>query len=343
MRVISCDRHHARAWDDFVTTSSQASAYHRWAWKAVNETVLGHEAYYLAATTNGERFAGILPIVQVKSRLFGNIACSLPFVNYGGPCSENPDVEKQLLDEARRLGDRLGVDYLEIRSRHHLGADVPCAQHKVSMTVDLDPSPDALWTRFKTGHRQDIRRGYKHGLTTRHGGAELLDAFYDVLLESWRNLGTPIYSKRYFRAVVDALAESLRISVVFAGDEPAGAALDAVHNGTVEGMWLGSKAKYRNQLVGYVLYWELLKDACERGCRRFHLGRSTADSGSEAFKRKWNATATPLYWHYLLHDQPELPQLNVANPRYRLAISTWRRLPIGLTRLVGPSIARSIP
>jgi FemAB-related protein (PEP-CTERM system-associated) len=343
MKVVGCDDRHAQAWDEFVGTHERGSFYHRFAWKAINEVQLGHRAFYLAAVEAQDRVHGVFPIVQVKSRLFGNIACSLPFVNYGGVCAASPDAERLLLEEGERLCDELGVDYLEIRSRQPLASALPASQHKVSMTVALDPDPDVPWNAFKTNHRRDIRRAYKHGLSARFGTSDLLESFYAVLSESWRNLGTPLYDRRYFRAIVDAFPESTRICVVYSGAEPAAAAFCGIHGDTMEGMWLGTRAQYRPLMVGYVLYWELIKDSCERGLRQFHLGRSTADSGGEAFKKKWNASAMPLYWHYVLRGRNDLPQLNVDNPRYKLAMSTWRRLPVGVTRLVGPMIARNIP
>jgi lipid II:glycine glycyltransferase (peptidoglycan interpeptide bridge formation enzyme) len=108
-------------------------------------------------------------------------------------------------------------------------------------------------------------------------------------------------------------------------------------------MWLGMRQAYRRQLVGYVLYWEIIKNACERGYRRFHLGRSSKDSGGEQFKKKWNADAMQLYWQYILRTRQDIPSLNVTNPKYRMAIEAWRRLPLTMTRFVGPLIARSIP
>ena len=116
-----------------------------------------------------------------------------------------------------------------------------------------------------------------------------------------------------------------------------------LHNGIVEGMWLGTRARYRRDYVGYVLYWELIKQACERGHTRFHLGRSTKDSGGETFKRKWNAELEQLYWHYLLRGRASMPSLNPDNPKYRLAIGAWQKLPVAVTQVVGPVIARSIP
>jgi len=267
----------------------------------------------------------------------------MPFVNFGGPCGEAVEAEQALIDAAARFVKRERVAYLEMRNRHRLGCDVPTSERKRSMVLDLHRDPEVLWGGFKTGHRQDIRKGMKNGFTARCGGMELLDAFYGVLAESWHELGTPFYRKDYFARILNAFPSHTRICVAYAGDEPAAAALDGLHRDTVEGMWLGTRAKYRGQLAGYVLYWELIRDACQRGYSRYHLGRSTSDSGAEAFKKKWNAQATPLYWQYILGTHKEIPQLNVDNPRYQFAIRTWRRLPSRVTDLVGPHIARSIP
>jgi lipid II:glycine glycyltransferase (peptidoglycan interpeptide bridge formation enzyme) len=134
-----------------------------------------------------------------------------------------------------------------------------------------------------------------------------------------------------------------RLCVVYAGQEPAAASLDMLAGETAEGLWLGSRAKFRRQYAGYVLYWELIKNACERGLKKFHLGRSKAQSGAEVFKKKWNAYPIQLYWQYVLRTRREIPQLNVDNPKYQLAIRAWQKLPVPVTQVIGPLIARSIP
>lgn len=343
MNVIVCDPSHGDAWDAFVSKAEGASLYHRFEWRAVNESALGHRCAYLAAVDGGT-VRGVFPIVQVKSRLFGNIACSLPFVNYGGPVGESDAIVADLLRAASEVAEQWRADYVEIRSRLNLGENLPVSTHKVSLTVDLDPDPDKLWNAFKTGHRQDIRRGYKNGFSARFGGSELISDLYTVLSESWRDLGTPLYSQSYLKQVSTSFGKAIRVCVIYDGrGEPAAGALDGLHRGTVEGMWLGMRAPYRKQLVGYVLYWELIRHACLSRYNRFHLGRSTVDSGAEQFKKKWNARVEPLHWHYILRGRRDIPQLNVSNPRYRVAIETWRRLPVSVTQLVGPYIARSIP
>jgi FemAB-related protein (PEP-CTERM system-associated) len=344
-QIVRCGAAHDAIWNAYVRSSPDASFYHRAEWRAVNERCFGHHTCYLAAVSEGG-IAGIFPLVRLRSLMFGNIACSLPFVNFGGPVADSEQIEHALLDEAARVAAEWGVDYLEIRSRHHLGDRYPAADHKVSLSVELAPDAGTVWDGFKAkaGPRQEIRRGYHNGFTAAFGGEELLDEFYAVLSESWRDLGTPIYGKSYLRTVLETFPQDTRICVVRASDgTPAAGALCGYHRDVAEGMWLGMRERYRRGMAGYVLYWELLKDACERGYRRFHLGRSTARSGGEQFKRKWNAQTTQLYWHYILRNRRDVPQLNVSNGRFRLAIAAWRRLPVAVTRQIGPAIARSIP
>lgn len=343
MKIVTCDPSHKAEWNRFAESSDQGSFYHRWEWQDINRDQLGHASRYLGAFDQG-RLVGMLPLVQVKSRLFGNIGCSLPFVNFGGPAAESASVEAALMAASTAVADEWGVDYLEIRSTRDLGDVYPSSRHKVSMTVDLAPDPEVLFNGFKGDQRKEVRRGYKYGFSARFGTTEVFDDFYAILCDSWRDLGTPIYSRAYFESVMSTFPTRTRIAVVYAADHtPAAAAFMGHQNGVVEGLWLGTRAQFRRQLVGYVLYWEIIKDACEQGHRLFHLGRSTADSGAEVFKRKWNAHATQLYWHYVLRRRREIPQLNVTNPKFKAAIAAWQKLPVGVTRWLGPLIARSIP
>lgn len=339
--IVQCDDRQKAEWNAYVATSSRASVYHRYEWRKVNATVLGHRSAYLAAMEGG-RIVGVFPVVRLKTRLFGNIACSMPFVNYGGPCGDTDAIEQALLDAARELVDGWRVDYLEIRSRRPLPG-LATSEHKVSMTIDLNSDPEVLWKAFTTAHRQDIRKGAKKGLTVKRGGSELLSDFYTVLSESWRDMGTPIFSIVYLDAVAAAFRDRIRVYVVYSGDEPAAGAFVLIDGDTVEGLWLGSRSKFRREYAGYVLYWDLIKDACELGFKKYHLGRSTVQSGGEQFKKKWNAHATQLYWQFILRNRTEVPQLNVQNPKYQLAIKMWQRLPLGVAEAIGPYISRNIP
>ena len=221
--------------------------------------------------------------------------------------------------------------------------ELPTSEHKVSLTLKLNPDPDVIWKTFTTKHRNDIRRAYKRGLEAKVGTADLLDVFYDVLSESWRYLGTPLYKKEYFKNILNEFPSSTKIFVVYYKDSPVMAALNGYYKNTVEGMWAGLSGKFRKLQPTYVLYWEMIKHACENGFTNYHLGRSSTDSGGEFFKKKWTAQPRQLYWQYYLNRVDEIPQLNVQNPKYQIAINAWRRLPRSVVELAGPPIARCIP
>ena len=216
MEIVRCDNAYRDAWDQYVSSHCQGSFYHRFAWRDINSACFGHESSYLAAV-QGTTIVGVLPIVRIRSRLFGTMACSLPFVNYGGVCADDVTAEAALLREAEKVADEWRVEYLEIRSRQRLGEALPHSDHKVSMAIELDPDPEKLWGAFKTGHRQEIRRAAKNGFEVRIGTTDLLNDFYDVLSESWRDLGTPLYPKRYFAAILRAFPENVRLAVAYVG------------------------------------------------------------------------------------------------------------------------------
>jgi FemAB-related protein (PEP-CTERM system-associated) len=341
MKVVHCTDADANAWDAFLRESPGASFYHLFAWKGINERSFGHRCFYLAATQD-DRIIGILPLVYIKSLIFGKILCSMPFVNFGGPCVHEEETERALLREAEAIVHRNRADYLEIRGTKRSVIALPTSEHKVSMTVALQSDADNLWTAFDTKHRREIRHAYKQGLHVKHGGAEHLDVFYEILSESWKSLGTPLYDKSYFRGVIDTFPDSVRIFIAYHGDMPISAAMNGYHAKGVEGMWLGTRSGDRRLNPGYVLYWEMIKHACESGFETFHLGRSTVQSGGEFFKKKWNAYPTQLYWQYILGKEKEIPHLNVDNPKYRIAIEAWKWMPRSITQTLGPFLARSI-
>jgi FemAB-related protein (PEP-CTERM system-associated) len=220
---------------------------------------------------------------------------------------------------------------------------MPVSLRKISMTVPLKADPEALFSSFSSKHRTNIRRAQKNDLDVVSGGAEFLDVFYAMIESSWRSLGTPLYAKRYFQAICAEFGDLVRIFVCRHKGVPVAVALNGHGNGIVEGMWAASPVEFRPLQPNYVLYWEMMRDACSRGLHQYHLGRSTSDSGAEQFKSRWGAESQQLYWYFHRPDGGPLPELNPDNPKYRLAIAAWQRLPLWATRTIGPRLARFIP
>lgn len=342
MRIRPATEADGARWNAFVNLCDRANFYQRWEWNAINREALGHRTHFLLAE-RGDTVVGVLPLVRVRTLLFGDQLTSMPFVNFGGPAGVDDATEDALVQAACAEADRLRCDHLQLRATRAFGA-LPVGTDKVSMTVALQPDPDAMMQGFSQKHRHNLRRAQKNPITVRQAsGAELLDDFYGVLRLSWQRLGTPLYRRSYFARIIAAMPEAIRLHVAYHEGRPIAVAFNGEFRGTIEGMWAGVDPAAQALQPNYILYWEMIRDACVRGFTRFHLGRSTKDSGAVAFKEKWSATPTQLYWNYHLVKAKELPRLNPDNPRYQRAIRTWQRLPLGLLDVVGPPIARGIP
>lgn len=372
VRIKKLDLEDIPQWNQYVMESPKATFYHRIEWKHIIETSFGHKTYYLMAfqsfnsnpnnptnsinstnptnSTNSinssnptNSVVGILPLVHIKSLIFGSIFCSMPFLNFGGVCADNVEVEKMLISEAERLLRDQKGDYIELRHLRPSSANLLGKTHKVSMTLELNRDPDALWNKFSSKHRQTIRKAAKNGLEVTFGGKELLNEFYTIMCLGWRDLGTPIYPISFFENIMDSLGDSVEICLVSYQGKPIGTAFVGLFKKTVEGMWLSFMREFTKLQTNYFQYWEMIKRACEQGYEEFHLGRSSVESGGEVFKEKWNAVPKPLYWEYILNKMKDIPELNVQNPKYRFAIRTWKKLPLPVTRMLGPILAKNIP
>jgi FemAB-related protein (PEP-CTERM system-associated) len=331
-----------RDWDRFVASRADASGYHVWRWRRVFESAFGHETLYLAAREEG-RIVGVLPLVIFRSRLFGRCAVSLPFVNYGGVCAEDDEVAACLVRKAASLAAHAGLSHVELRHQTRQCPDLPSRDHKVGMYLPLERDAAEAWNRLDKKVRNQVRKAEKSGLTARWGGRELLDSFYAVFARNMRDLGTPVYSPRFFSEVLAAFPESARVCLVDHGETTVAGAIALRHRDVLEVPWASSLRDYRSMCPNNLMYWRIIEDAIEHRVATLDFGRSTPNEGTFHFKQQWGAEPKPLHWEYALNGAAALPNVSPANPRYRAAIAVWTRLPLILTNWIGPHIVRSIP
>jgi serine/alanine adding enzyme len=342
IRLLTADDR--RPWDEYVSRAQHASCYHRIAWKNVIETSFGHRTWYLLSEDVRRGINGILPLVQMKSVLFGNFMVSLPYFNYGGICADSDGVRDQLLQEAVRLGRDRGASHIELRHTGQCCGGQPVKTSKVSMRLELPASADDLWSSFSSKLRSQTQRPMREGMYAKLGREESLDDFYAVFAANMRDLGTPVYSKGFFRNILRALPASTWICTVYTvRREPIAAGFLVGFKDTLEIPWASSLRKYNRYSPNMLLYWSVLRLACKKGYKVFDFGRSTPGEGTYKFKEQWGARPMQLYWHYWMRNGEGLPEMNPKNPKYRAAIEIWKRLPLGLTKLVGPSIVKNLP
>jgi len=304
---------------------------------------LRHRAYVVEASREG-RVVGYLPLALVESLLFGRFLVSLPYVNSGGVLAEDPECEPGLIGEAVRLADELDVRYLELRhetARPHpaLTRNLNC---KVHMRLELPRTAGALWESFKPKVRNQIRKGQKQGFTVHWGGEELLGDFYAVFSRNMRDLGTPVFGRRLFRSILTHFPDEAELCTVRLGRRALAAAL------LVHGRWCtevpsaSSLKKCNSTNVNMLMYWQLLSRSIERGQRVFDFGRSSPESNTYRFKKQWGAKPVSAVWQYYVR-KGDARDMRIESGKYDRWISIWRKLPVTLTRWLGPAIVRGIP
>ncbi len=341
--LIECDCRDRAAWDAYVRTNSVSVNYHRYAWRDVIEKSFGHPCHYLAAKDSAGAVVGILPLTHMKSALFGNFLVSLPFFNYGGLLCDNEEIGAALLAEAVKVRDELGAAHVELRHTEPWPGELPTKQAKVSMLLDLGNNSELLWKGFNAKLRNQVRKAEKSGCTARVGGLELLADYYTVFVRNMRDLGTPVYGEKFFAEVLSAFSDDSNIIAVYLEGKPVAAGLVVRFRDTVEIPWASSIRDYNTLCPNNLLYWEALQHALRIGCTRFDFGRSTPGEGTFKFKEQWGAKPIQLHWQYLLPYGASLPELNNKNPKFEMAIRLWQKLPLFLTRLLGPHIVKNIP
>jgi FemAB-related protein (PEP-CTERM system-associated) len=337
----------AAAWDDYARRAPAATFCHLFGWARVIERVWGHRPCHLYAERAGA-ITGVLPLFHVRSRLFGSMLVSTPNAVYGGVAADDAETRAALIAAAKEAATQLQVDYLELRHSRASSEAVedPELQRKnlyVAFEHSITADEEALMRSFPRDLRRMIRQGPKHHLAAETGRAELLDEFYEVYATSLRNLGTPVFPKRLFAEFLREFPDASDIVLVRQGAQVAGAVLSFYFRDMVMPYYAGAYPEFYRAGINNFMYWELMRHAAARGCLRFDFGRSKLGTGACAFKRGWGMTERPLPYQYFLVRARHLPDLSPANPKFGLMIKLWQRLPLGVTKLIGPRIVRHLP
>lgn len=332
-------------WDAFVMQDPQASLYHLSGWPEVAGEIFRHRALYLEARDASGGVVGILPVIQQKSRLLGNFATSLAFFNYGGALARDAETAERLMHCAAEAAQGLGCRYLEFRDVQARSGPWARRTDKITLQLALPDSVELLSKRLGAKLRSQVKRADREGVQCRTGGAELLDDFYRVFAENMRDLGTPVYPKRFFEAILNRFASYCQLVVIDWQGAPAAAAFLTFWRNQSEVPWASCRAQAKPMGLNMKLYWELLSLAVSRGCAVFDFGRSTVDSGTYRFKRQWGAEPKPLYWYrWERHPSGQAIEHGEGQGRVmQFATAVWQRLPLGLANALGPHISGALP
>jgi FemAB-related protein (PEP-CTERM system-associated) len=292
----------------------------------------------------GGAIAGVLPMVEMKSRLFGHFLVSLPYFNYGGVLAKTPEAATELLRAAAEVAHQTGSDFLELRQGEEMQSEWPSISAKVAMIVELrGVDAEAYLKAIGSRMRNKIKHAEKHGLRTEWGGSEKLDDFYSVFAENMRDLGTPVYPKAWFASVLRNAGDQCRLMCIYDGAKCVATTLVTRFRDQMELPWIASTAEARKHYSTVLLYWKAIEWALRQGIAQVDFGRCSPGSGTYQFKKQWKPREVPLRWYYHLHRATAIPEIRPSNPKYRLSIWAWKKLPLFVANRVGPKIVRNIP
>lgn len=340
--IHKLDKQAESSWNDYVK-SKGTSLYHHTDWRHLIKDVFGHESHHIYALDENQQVVGILPLIRLKSSLFGDFLVSMPYFNYGGCVADSSKVLNMLLIESDRLRGTLGCSHVEMRSSESVQSSLPCRQDKVTMLLDLPENADHLWKSIGAKRRSQIKRPIREGVEFEFGGVELLDDFYHVFSINMRDLGTPVYSKSFFKAIFKWFPEKAHIAIVRLNGEAVGTGFLLGNEQVMEIPWASTLRKVNKISANMFLYWNILKSSIELGYKTFDFGRSSKDAGTLRFKKQWGAEQKQLYWYYQLEEGKEIPQMNHQNKKYELMIKVWKKMPLLFCNNIGPLIVKKLP
>ncbi len=326
-------------WDAYVNQHPDATFFHLSTWKQVLEGSLGHPCHYLYAEQEGE-IVGVLPLGHVQSRLFSNALISTPFCVYGGALVNDRQAREALEQAAVDLARKLEVDYLELRYLDSPDVKREGKDLYVTFRKQLEQEPEANLKVVPRKQRAMIRKGIKAGLTSVID--QNVERFYDVYAESVRNLGTPVFPKKYFQALKETFGNACEVLMVEDQGHPVAGVMNFYFRDQVLPYYGGGTAAARRLKANDFMYWEVMRRAVEKGIKIFDFGRSKKETGSYRFKTHWGFEPQPLHYQYELIRARELPDINPLNPKYQLFIKAWQRLPLPVSKLIGPWLARNL-
>ena len=338
IRVIE-DRDSGR-WEAYVLSHPSSTFFHRVGWREIFKKIFRLEPHYLLAERGSETI-GVLPLVLQRSVLFGKALISLPFCVEGGPLTSDDDADAALTRVAIDLQNKTGAPYLEFRSRRAARVGwVSRTDLYATFSRPLSSDDKENLLAIPRKQRAVVRKCLESPLKSEVNGD--IGEVFRVYAESVRNLGTPVFPKRYFSTLLEIFGKDCETLTIKANGVPVSAALNFYHRDSVMPYYGGGTWPARRNGANDLLYWEVMRHAAAQGYRRFDFGRSKAGTGAFAFKKNWGFVPDWLEYEYHTLPGHSIPDKNPLSPKYALMIQAWKKLPLPIANFLGPRLIRGL-
>jgi len=349
----------ANNWNQLIERTPFSSIYHLWEWGTILSSAYHYQRFYLSVKRQGEVIGG-LPLLHVKSRLFGNRLISLPFCEYGGPLvdpnlgyQETRQIVQSLLEAAHDIAKTLSVDYVEIRKPVSKTLEElvnVCGYihfpRYVTFRVDLKKDTKELWKDLhKTRTRKSVKKAMKSGVVaTEVESGEQIKAYYRLYLQTIRRHGSPPHRYEFFEKLNEffSLKGKVRIQLAQYMGKPIGGLITFCHGKTIFDWNSVTDPAYRNLNSHCLLLWSVIEWGVENKYETLDLGRTRRGDSIYDFKSGWGGQETDLseYVYFLNSRIKQLP--DPEQTRYRYISKVWALMPSILVNKIGPKVIGGI-
>lgn len=341
IRIIKFSEDKREEWDSYVNTNPNGTFFHLSGWKSALEKAFGYKSHYIYAESDG-KICGILPLFLIKNLLSGKALVSLPFSVYGGVYADNEEIAKLLLREAERITKEEDANYLELRNKIASTNGMPTRDIYATFIKELPKDKKDCLEKMPRKSRAACRKGLSFGLEARVG-IDLLREFYQIYAVSVRNLGSPVFPFSFLENLAHEFKENTTVLSVTYENKPIASVFTFLYKDTVMPYYAGALPQYFKYQPNNVMYLKLMEYGVENGFRYFDFGRSKKGTGSYDFKAFFGFEPQTLYYQYYLNKINALPDASSLNPKVSLAVQVWKRLPVWLTKIIGPRIIALTP
>ena len=342
--TLHCETTPPVGWNSYLTRWGYDGFHCRTEWANVFATAFRHRAYFLWVEQD-QRIIGVLPLMHISGPIFGSFLVSQPYLNSGGVLADSEQTATLLIGRAVELADSLNVKHLELRHERRAVHERlnSVNTEKVHLRLELPATTDELWTGLKSKLRSQVKKPLiDESLSVEFGHLDQLNSFYSVFCRNMRDLGTPPFSKKLFREMLVQFGDSAEICSVNQNGQPIASGF-LLHGPEVTLIPSASSLReYNHTACNMLMYWHCLKHSVQRGQKAFDFGRSSHDSGTFRFKQQWGAEEYPAVWQYYSR-KGEISDARPNSGKFDKVIAVWQKLPVWLTKIVGPEIVRGIP
>jgi FemAB-related protein (PEP-CTERM system-associated) len=333
----------AAAIDAWVLAQPESTPFHRPAWISAVAKGTGQQAIMLVARDVAGEIAGILPLTFMRSLLFGKALVSSGFAVDGGILANSSRAVNALADACWALAGEKGCGTVELRGGHSPDDWMVKADAYLGFAKPLEADDEKQLLSIPRRHRAEVRKGLDRNLVFERGrDARLRAIHYDLYAQSVHRLGTPVFPRAMFEAVLDAFGDDADVAVAWQDDIPLSAVVSLYHRDAVMPYWHGATLASRTERSNEFLYYRLMNDARARGFTVFDFGRSKVGTGPAAWKKTWGFEGVPLSYAVRTADGQAPRDVNPLSPQYVRKVEMWKKLPLPVANLIGPWLARGL-